>query len=268
MSRRRRGEEARGPAIPHVYEGPEVLSSLLARAGAPLPAKDVAERFRAAQARGDARGEAISALFTAEPRFGSPDDARRLYGNLFALWDRLAAGGAVEDDVPAAEPDEDAAAEPAPPLPPRGAAEGDELTADVVEAVWKHLAAVDDRERRRLRDRFENAQPDLVAWLDAAPLPESGALAAQDLAFETWAMFDVAFGDRVAAVPFAALRALEREPPPLEAWQPALAAYAAEALDLAQDDDPAFGAAERAQVERVVAAVAAALGRGLAGDAA
>ncbi|MEY2667931.1 MAG: hypothetical protein RJA59_569, partial [Pseudomonadota bacterium] len=54
---------------------------------------------------------------------------------------------------------------------------------------------------------------------------------------------------------------LEAEPPALESVQPALAAYVAEQLDNLEDEEPAFGATERAQVERVVAAVGAALTR-------
>jgi hypothetical protein len=143
----------------------------------------------------------------------------------------------------------------------RGIATGSAVPGDVVEAVWRHLAAAPPREVQRRRDRFQNVQPDLVAWLDAAPLPEPGALAALDLAFEAWAMLDQAFGDRLRAVEWSELRALEDEPPPLEASQPALAAYAAEQLDILADDDRAFGAAERAQTEKVVAAALAALTR-------
>jgi len=266
MVRRPKGGEARtSGGLPQVYEGAEVLSVLLQQAGCTLSAEEVAERFRAAQASQEARNEAIPGLFEREPHFASTEEPRRLYGNLFALWDRLAAGRSVEGDAQEAslEPTDTAV----PPLPPRGATAGDELPPELVEAVWKHLAALDERERRRLRDRFENAQPDLVAWLDVVALPESGADVAQDLALETWAMFDVAFGERVGAVPFQELRACEVEPPCLEAAQHALAAYAAEALDLAQDEDAAFGAADRAQVERVVAAVAGCLAATLAAEA-
>jgi hypothetical protein len=81
-----------------------------------------------------------------------------------------------------------------------------------------------------------------------------------DLAFEAWAMFDQAFGERLGAVDFRTLRGFEEEPPPPEDAQPALAAYVAEQLENLADEDPAFGAPERAQVERTVAAVIAALG--------
>lgn len=264
MVRRSKGVGASGNAseLPHAYEGPEALSALLARAGCPYGAEEVAERFQAAQAAGQERSDLIPSLFPDEPRFESPDDARRLYGNLFALWDRLAAGLSAAEDAPAAAPE-------APPptkanLPARGAARGNQVPPAVVEAVWKYLDALPERDRRRLHDRFESSQPNIVAWLDAVTLPDEGVLAAHDLAFEVWAMFDVAFGARVSAVEFRELRALESEPPPLEASQPALAAYVAEALDLVAEEDPAFGAAQRAQVERVVATVADGLADALA----
>ena len=264
MVRRRREGGGRDPGLTAVYEGPEVLSALLTRAGSPHAATEVAERFRRALAQGEERSDVIPALFPEEPRFSSPDEARRLYGNLFGLWIRIARGLSVTDDAPA--PVEEPPAPPARPLPPRGTAAGSQLSTALVEAVWKHLDALGERERQRLHDRFESAQPHVVAWLDAIPLPEEGAIAAQDLAFETWAMFDVAFGDRVGEVSFQHLRATQAEPPALEASQPALAAYVGEALDLVAEDDPTFGAAARAQVERVVAVVASALEDALGGE--
>jgi hypothetical protein len=238
-----------------VYEGPEVLSALLARAGSPHDAAAVAETFARAQQAGEPRSAVIPGLFPQEPHFASPEEARRLYANLFGLWARLAAGLGPHDDAPEVVPEPP----PPPPLPPRGVAPGNALTAEIVEVVWRHLAAAPPREVQRRRDRFANAQPDLFAWLDATPLPESGALAALDLAFEAWTMFDVAFGDRLATVDFAEVRTFEREPPPLEETQPYLAAYAAEQLDILADEDRAFGEAERAQVEKTIAVVVAAL---------
>jgi hypothetical protein len=226
------------------------------KAGSPHDAAAVADAFGRAQAAGEPRSEVIPALFPNEPHFESPDAARRLYANLFGLWARLAAGLGPHDDAPEVAPEPP----PAPALPDRGASPGTAVTADLVEAVWRHLAAAPPREVQRRRDRFQNVQPDLAAWLDAAPLPESGALAALDLVFELWAMFDQAFGERLGAVEFQELRALEQEPPPLEESQPAVAAYVAEQLDNLADEDAAFGEAQRAQVERTLAAVVAALG--------
>jgi hypothetical protein len=244
-----------------VYEGPEVLTALLQRAGSPYTAQETAERFRRAQAAGEERSDVIPSLFQTEPRFDAPEAARRLYGNLFALWDRIAAGVSIADDAPAVVPEIPRAP---PPLPARGTVRGTQLTPGVVEAVWKHLDALSERERRRLRDRFEAAQPDLTAWLDALPLADEAAAAVQDLAFEAWAMFDVAFGDRGEAVAFRELRNLEVEPPALETSQPALAAYVAEALDLVSEESPDLSVAGRAQVERVMATLALALADALA----
>lgn len=241
--------------IAPVYEGPEVLTALLGKAGSPHATEEVAEIFTRAQKAGEPRSAVIPALFTDEPRFAGPDDARRLYSNLFGLWARLAAGLGPNDDAPAVVPEPP----PLPPLPERGAQEGDALTAEIVDAVWRHLAAAAPREVQRRRDRFTNVQPDLVAWLEAAPVPDAGGLAASDLVFEAWVMFDQAFGDRLDVVSFGDLRALWPEPPPIETEQPALAAYVGEELDEVAEDDDAFGEQERAQVERVVATAVAAL---------
>jgi len=259
MARRDR-QHRRGPDEPAslaVWEGPEVLSALLRAAGSPCDADEVARRFARAQAAGEDRSAVIPGLFDEEPRFAGPDQARRLYGNLFGLWARVASGRGPDEAGPELPP------LPPPPLPERGAVPGDRMPPPLVEAVWKHLAALPEREARRARNRFEEAQPDLTAWLAEAELPESGAAAAVDLAFETWAMMDRAFGDRVGRADWAELRDLAAEPPPLEAEEPALAAYVAEQLDLLAGEDEAFGPAERAVVERVVAAAAAALRRAL-----
>lgn len=253
-----RGGAGGGPpgGLAHVYEGPAVLTELLRRAGSPQSVEEVATTFRRAHEAGEERSVVIPTLFAAEPHFDSPEAARRLYANLFGLWDRIAAGLGPHDDAPEVVPEPPAP----PPLPERGSGDGDVLEPDLVDAVWRHLAAATPREVQRRRDRWVNAQPDLVAWLEASPLPDSGGLAAMDLAFETWAMFDQAFGDRLQAVDYRDLREVEREPPTLEETQPALAAYVAEQLDLLADEDPAFGPEDRAQVERVLAAIGASLG--------
>jgi hypothetical protein len=255
MSRRPGRRAAATEGIAPVYEGPEVLAALLERAGSPHGTDEVADIFKRAQKAGEPRSAVIPGLFPAEPRFAGPDDARRLYSNLFGLWGRLAAGLGAHGDAPDAVPDP----LPLPPLPERGSQEGDVLSPEVVDAVWRHLAAASPREVQRRRDQFMNVQPDLSAWLEAVPLPDAGGLAANDLVFEAWVMFDQAFGDRLDAVSFGDLRDIGKEPPPLEPEQPALAAYVGEELDEVSEDDEAFGPEERAQVERVVASAVAAL---------
>jgi hypothetical protein len=259
MSRRSgKGRDA-VPNVAHVYEGPDVLNALLARAGSRETSEGVAALFSRALNGGEQRSEVIPRLFTGEPRFDSPDEARRLYGNLFGLWDRLAAGRSAPDDAPAVMPEVEAIA--LPDLPARGSQPGDVLSSELVEAVWRHLDASSPREVQRRRDRFENAQPDLVAWLESVPIDEPGALAASDLSFEAWAMFDQAFGDRVEAVSFRELRTISEAPPELEAEQPAFASYVGEQLDVLADEDPAFVPAVRTEAERVISIVAVALAR-------
>lgn len=257
MSRRRGrgdGPSEMGGLLP-IYEGPAMLEALLARAGSSVTGEEVIARFTAAVGRKEPRSAVIPTLFVEEPRFSSPEEARRLYGNLFGLWARLEAGLGAHDDAP------DVLPEPPPPapLPERGMTPGTALPAELVEAVWKHLAAAPPREVARRRDRFMNLQADLCTWLDDVALPASGALAATDLAFEAWAMFDQGFGERLAAAEWKALKRLEKEPPPLAATQPALAAYVAEALDTLEGEDDAFDPPSRAQVERVVSTLVAAL---------
>jgi hypothetical protein len=216
----------------------------------------VERRFAEAQATDLPRSDVIPALFPSEPRFASPDEARRLYANLFGLWERVAAGaGPARLPVAARPRDEE------PQLPERGAEPEGPVSRDLVEAAWRHLDALPAREARGLRARFEAEQPDLVAWLAAVDLPAAGDAAALDLVHEAWAVLDLARGDRQGTARWQDLAAMAKEPPPLEASQPALAAYVAEQLDLLADEDPAFGAAERAQVERLVATAVGALER-------
>jgi hypothetical protein len=248
-----RGGSGAASGLAPIYEGPEVLGALLQRAGAALTVEEAIERLGRAVTAKEPRSAVIPSLFADEPRFAGPDEARRLYGNLFGLWARLEAGLGAHDDAPDVVPEPP----PPPPLPERALTPGTQVPPEMVEAVWKHLATAPPRDVARRRDRYMNVQADVVAWLDVVPLPESGALAATDLAFETWAMLDQAFGERLAMVEWKSLARLAEEPPPAEATQPAIAAYAAEALDTLEGEDDAFDAAARAQVEKVVATLLA-----------
>ena len=257
MGKTRRG---RDEGVAAGYEGPEVLSALLAQAGSPYATEEVAEHFTEAQASGEPRSDVIPSLFPDEPHFAAPEHARRLYANLIGLWDLIAAGKDI-DDAPAV------AAPPTPAPPPeRGSVDGRELPRPFVEEAWRWLASLPERETTRLRDRFANTQPHLDAWLGEVELPEAGGLAAHDLVFETWAMMDRAFDDRLGVVDWKELQDLEAEPPSLEGVQPALAEYVAEQLDNLEDEDESFGAPERAQVERVLASAGASLTHVVAED--
>jgi hypothetical protein len=254
VTRRPRKDASIG--ITPIYEGPEVLAALLEKAGSPFDAEEVAARFTAAIAGGEPRAAVIPSLFEDEPRFATPEEARRLYGNLFGLWGRIGDGRGLHDDAPDVAPEDG----PMPPsLPERGSGAGSSPPSDVVDGVWRQLASVPPRELQRLRDRFANMQPELGAWLDELAVADSAISAIHGLAFETWAMFDQAFGERLGIAEWSELRSQEREPSPLEADHPALAAYVSEQLDNLSDEDANFGASERAQVERALATITAAL---------
>ena len=60
MSKRERRSSG-APGIAPEYEGPQVLDALLARAGCPLGATEVEERFREAIAAGIERSDAVPA---------------------------------------------------------------------------------------------------------------------------------------------------------------------------------------------------------------
>lgn len=259
MSRRPRKDPPPGGVAP-VYEGPEVLGALLTRAGSPFDVDEVAARFAAAIAADEKRAAVIPTLFEEEPRFASPEDARRLYANLFGLWARIVDGRGPRDDAPELAPEPTPPPPPATlPLPERGTVPGSSPTSDVVDGVWRQLAASAERDVRRLRDRFANTQPELDAWIEELDLSDPAVVPVHELAFETWAMFDQCFGERLGVAEWGELRSLESEPPPLEADHPALAAYVSEQLDNLSDEDANFGASERAEVERALAGVAAAL---------
>jgi hypothetical protein len=166
--------------------------------------------------------------------------AKRLYGNLFGLWDRLVAGGSVE---PAAGPSRPA---PPPPVPPAPTAIDGRVPDDAfVEAAFRHLSALPDRERQRKRDRFEQRESDLLQAVLALKLTPEAEQAGLDLAFELWAISELALGDRLGRTDFGQLRAGTPAPA-----QPALERYLDEWLGEAMlDETEPLSAEERAKLE-------------------
>lgn len=175
--------------LPRAYEGRAALAGLLAQGGASMSADEVEQAIREAQAEGEPPGEVFDLLFEEEPRFPSPETAARLYGNLFGLWDRIAAGGEVEPAPRAAAPGEVTRAPAPKPTTERP------LPGEFVEAAWRHLADLSDKEIVRLGHRWENCQPELSEQvrLDAGE-SDVAVDTADTLAFELWAMLDLARG--------------------------------------------------------------------------
>lgn len=243
----KREPPAENPAeLPRRYEGQAVLAQLMASVGSVLSPDDVKDLFVQAQKAGERPAQIFPELFDGEPHFGSPEEARRLYGNLFGLWDRLAAGKPPEPRGA------DDAAAPPPPAPPPAPIEGSELSDAFVEEGFAAITTLPPREARRLRDRFDQRESELlevIRLLGVAPAAEE---AAGDLAFELWLLCTWAFAERVGRTTFASLRSAKPA-----GTQPALQRYISEWLSEAElEEDGALLPADRARIEPVLLAAA------------
>lgn len=238
------GEKAR--RIERVYEGEAVLAGLLKASGCRLSVSDVQEEFLAALEEGSPSAEIIPLLWEGEPRFKGADEARRLFGNLFGLWDLVARELGEEDE--AVEQDPNA------PLGPR-----------FVERAWGELDGLSEREHQRERDRFDNLQFDVAAWVFERTKGQSEIAQelAQDLAFEMWFIATRARGDeRVVRLKRAALEAAFNDADRIaEEPEPALAALVSAALwEQAADEERPLPEDDIAAVEGVLRALRAGWG--------
>lgn len=230
------------------FDGPEALESLLKLAGCALPAEEVAARFKASQESGQPRSAAIPGLFSGEPHFPDPALARRLYENLFGLWELVESGGATARPAPVPAPAPRAT--PEPPGPFVGVP--DEAW---VESAWRYLDGMDERSQRRLEHGFDNRQDGLRTFLEQVELSDAGYPQAHTLLFELWAMLETGWPPGLFPLtPEAPVRA------DVAAIPPALMAYVEEALFLAaQEESEPLSADEakrvRAAVERGLAAL-------------
>lgn len=248
------GEPAEAPSLARIYEGPEALNRMLGRAGAQVDVKGLVARFSAAIAEEKLPPEVIPGLFETEPRFGGPEDAMRLYGNLFGVWDLLVAGtdpaevlrGSVALHENGLDVDEEEKAAkstgPTVELPPRGSIRGREVPYEVVEGTWQEIADLPPRERTRKQDRYSNTQSELGEWARTVEGLDGAAQEALEyLCFELAEMFDNAFGDRFGAVRYKQLEVADVAD--ADKLQPYAADYIAETLDEAEDeeDEPLSG---------------------------
>ncbi len=205
----RRGE--RDEELERRFEGRARLDALLAKAGSLADSEDVAEAFREALETVEpaaAMHEVVRGLFDDEPRFASPAEARALYGNLFGLWDLLAAGQKVDLSQP---PPKERAPRPPPPQPP--GAFGDAPDEAWVEEGWRYLDLA-ERERQRLSDAFENRQDALVSWLDDGGLSDAAFALAREVLFEVFALLELGGRKVGRALPRAAPRSKSPRPSP------------------------------------------------------
>lgn len=251
-SKTRRGSGDSKAKLGRVYEGEAALHKLLEAAGAQVAVSEVVELFKGAQAGGMGPDEAFPDLFDDEPKFASVQDAKRLYDNLFGLWDRVASGGPVE---PKGRPEEKAH-EPAPAPEPMSPP----LSPEFVEAAWKHLVDLPARDTERWLHKWVNTQPELteVLQLEAGDdLPVGDA--ADTVTFEVWAMMELAHPTRLRPVLMEELKAqLDSTDVP----EPALDRYIDDALEEAVLDDESPLTEEQAQrVARLARAALRALAK-------
>ena len=195
------------------FEGAELLDGLLELSGCPLDSNEVLARFVAGHQAGAESSQIIPTLFDGEPRFPSPDIARRLYQNLLGLWDLVASGRKVELE-PTKRPPREKRQKPEAPAHWDASADGPDAT--WVETAWRYLDALpegDPRAHERLVHGFENRQDALIQWLDEQDLADEPYAALRYLLFELHAMLELGQPHGVASVDGRALarRAAEGE---------------------------------------------------------
>lgn len=218
------------------FEGQAVLQKLLTASGSLADVEDVHAAFLKAIADQVPAPVVIQALWDEEPRFDTPAQAARLFGNLLGLYELVAAGKKVDLGKKVERIKREKAPRPA----PFGEGGPDEA---FVEAAWRFF---DDapKERERLAHAFDNRQDALVSWLDEAGLDDAAFALARHVVSELFAMLELG-GAKVG--PVAVARLPKR--PAADAMPAALGAWIDERVQEALDDevlDEQAGAAVRA----------------------
>ncbi|MSP71797.1 MAG: hypothetical protein EXR76_06395 [Myxococcales bacterium] len=194
--------------ISREYEGPEVLAELLKSSSCELTVEDVIEEFLAAIEEGSEAAELIPLLWEGEPKFSTPERARRTFSNLFGLWDAVTRNAVGELLMPDQDPDSP-------------------LGTEYVDRAWRALDELAEKEQQRARDRFDNVQAELATWVfeKLAPVSQISQEVALDLAFECWFIAEHVRGEGHVVRPTRA----------------ALEAALTEADDATSDVEPALG---------------------------
>ena len=169
--------------IERSFEGQEVLQKLLTQSGSLADVDDVAEAFKKAVKEHVPAPVVIQALWEDEPKFGSPDEAAQLFGNLLGLYELVASGAKLDLTTKAVKVKREKAERPV----PFGEQEPDD---HFIEAAWRYF---DDfpKERQRFEHAFENREDPLVSWLDASGLDDGGFSLARHLVGEVFAMLEL-----------------------------------------------------------------------------
>jgi hypothetical protein len=228
------------------FQGRAALAECLAAAESTYTVDELEDELRGAIASGAEPGEVFPVLFHDDPKVGSIEQAARLYSNLFGFWDALA--GLSE-----ASPGRRA------PLVPEGDEEA--LTAEVVEAVWRETAALRPAELEAEWDRFANAQPDLLLFLErqTAGLGEEGHDTATMLAFEVWRALRHRPGTVLRSPSIESLEAVAEAGAPSAPDDDPFTDYIAEALEITEAEGAGLDAEALAAIGRLLEITRAAL---------
>ncbi len=241
--------------LPRRYEGQTVLAELLSKAGSPYSIDDVKALFEEAIAEKETPSATFPELFEAEPHFASPEVAKRLYGNLFGLWDRIAQGETSEPTPEKPGKPERPGKQVAPPMPEAPApVSGREIDDAFVEAAFHFIEALPERERQKRFDRFEQRESEYLQALHLLKLSAGAEQVGLDLGFELFVIAELALGERVGRTDFASLRSTQTSK---AQPQPALSRYLEEWLAEAMlDEQEPLSAEERARLEPLIRAAA------------
>ncbi|MBL8916344.1 MAG: hypothetical protein JNM17_36930 [Archangium sp.] len=228
------------------FEGKAVLEKLLTQSGSVADAEDVAGAFKKAIEEGVPAPVVIQALWEDEPRFETPDDAARLFGNLLGLYDLISEGKKVDlGSAATAKVKREKATKPE----PYDAKEGP--TDAFIESAWRYF---DDfpKERQKFEHAFENRQDMLILWLDDSGLDDASFALARHLVGEVFAMLELG-GRKLESIN----ESMVPKKATLEALPRALSEWIEDTLYEAETDDEK--PLPKAEVEKVRGVVARAV---------
>ena len=153
------------------FEGEDALTQLLVESGCTYTYHEIIQEFECGIEEGSQAGEIVSLLWEREPRFKNVATAQRTFGNLFGLWDLIAAQfaeGLIDLDDPKSF--------------------SRPLTINQIERLTNELSQLPEGEFARAQSRFEN-ECDGMALFSLQRLSESSELIQGvffRLAFDTW----------------------------------------------------------------------------------
>ncbi len=208
-------------SLERIFEGRQLLDTLLTQCGSLADTEDVYGAFVKAAQSGAGAAVVIDALWEDEPRFSSPDEARRLFSNLLGLFALVESGQKVRLDIAKSGPIRAPKAARPKPFGEEGPTDDDIAAALRFFSDWP-------KEFTRFSDAFDNKQDALLTVLDEAALADDVFSIIVLTLKEMFAVFELS-GLQVGSVAVAAMRVETAG-----AFPPACARWIEESLTEAQ----------------------------------